>query len=381
MTGSIQIKKGRYYTVIIVPDSKGGKKKKWETTGLPIKGNKRNAEQILKERIAKYEAQADILPVKDIPFHQFMVEWLDMMKMQIEPNTYYTYSLIVNNTIVPYFKTSGVKLRDLQTIHIQKFYNKRMKDGVSANTVKKYHANIHKALNYAVKLRMIPYNPASMVELPKRQKFVGKYYTEEETRKLLAAVRGDKLETPILFAVTYGLRRSEILGIKWNAIDFKNMTVAIQHTVVGNGTNQKRADKTKNKSSFRTLPLSAGLTQYLRQIQKQQDENRQTFGNQYDKSGYVCCWEDGRVIQPDYLTKGFYKVAEQHGLERIRFHDLRHSAASMLISEGFSLKEVSEYLGHSDIGITANTYGHLQYKSKVNMSNRMDEILLQEQPL
>ena len=101
------------------------------------------------------------------------------------------------------------------------------------------------------------------------------------------------------------------------------------------------------------------------------------FRNEYDTSGYVCCREDGRVIQPDYLTKQFYKVAEACGLERIRFHDLRHSAASMLIAEGFSLKEVSEFLGHCDIGTTANIYGHLQYKSKVNMNNRMGEILLQ----
>lgn len=379
MTGSVQIKKGRYYTVIWVPDGNGGTKAKWESTRLTVKGNKRKAEQILKERLAKYEAQPDILPVKDIPFHQFMVEWLDMMKMQVEPNTHHTYSLIVNNIIVPHFKRTGTSLQNLQTIHIQKFYNKRMKDGVSANTVKKYHANIHKALNYAVKLRMIPYNPASMVELPKRQKFVGKYYTEEQTRKLLAAVRGDKLETPILFAVTYGLRRSEVLGIKWDAIDFGNKTITIRHTVVGNGKHQQRADKTKNKSSFRTLPLSAGMAQYLRQIQERQNKNRQTFGNQYDKSGYVCCWEDGRVIQPDYLSKGFYKLSEQCGLERIRFHDLRHSAASMFIAEGFSSKEVSEYLGHCDIGTTANIYGHLQYKAKVNMSNRMDELLLQEE--
>lgn len=377
MTGSVQVKKGYLYTVIYVPDETGSTKQKWESTGLKEYGNKRKADNILQERIAKYKELKDIVLVKSTPFYRFMEEWLEVVKLQVEPNTHYSYSLLVNNNIVPHFKTVGVTLQDLQTIHIQRFYNKKMKDGVSASTVKHYHANIHKALNYAVKLRMIPYNPASMVELPKRKKFVGKYYTEEETRKLLAAIHGDKLETPILFAVTHGLRRSEVLGIKWDAIDFKNKTVTIRHTVVGSGQHQKRADKTKNKSSFRTLPLPDSLVQYLEQLRQRQDENKTTFGNKYDNSGYICCWEDGHVIQPDYLSKGFYKLAEQCGLERIRFHDLRHSAASMLISEGFSLKDVSEYLGHGDIGTTANIYGHLQYKSKVNMSSRMDEMLLQ----
>ena len=318
----------------------------------------------------------DILPLNDMPFYQFMEEWLDVAKLQIESNTHYTYSLLVNNTIVPYFKAIGVKLQDLQTIHIQRFYNKKMKDGVSASTVKHYHSNIHRALNYAVKLRMIPYNPASMVDLPKRKKFVGKYYTEEQTRTLLKAVEGTLIETPVLFAVMFGLRRSEALGIKWDAVDFDNKAVAIKHTVVGSGKYQVRADKTKNKSSYRTLPLPDNLAQYLQCVQQRHNEMKTIFRNEYDKSGYVCFREDGKVIQPDYLTKQFYKVAEACGLERIRFHDLRHSAASMLIAEGFSLKEVSEFLGHCDIGTTANIYGHLQYKSKVNKSNRMGEILL-----
>ncbi|MDL2327645.1 site-specific integrase [Ruminococcaceae bacterium OttesenSCG-928-A11] len=330
----------------------------------------------MKERLVRYESQRDIVPTQDMLFSQFMLDWLEVVKVQVEPNTYNTYKLVVENLIAPYFKATGVKLQKLQAIHIQKFYSKKLRDGVTANTVKHYHANIHKALNYAVKMRMLPYNPASMVELPKKKKYVGKCYTEEQTKKLIAAVKDTNIETAILFAVSYGLRRSEVLGIKWDAIDFNNKTVTIKHTVVGNGKHQVRADKTKNKSSFRTLPLIAGVEQHLLQIKAHQEALRNEFGNKYKGEGYVSTWDDGSLIQPDYLTKQFYMVCENIGLERIRFHDLRHSAASMLLAEGFSLKEVSEFLGHCDIGTTANIYGHLQYQSKVNMGNRMNEMLL-----
>lgn len=230
-----------------------------------------------------------------------MEEWLDVIKTQVEPITYNGYKLIVQNQIVPYFKSQKVSLQDLQTIHIQKFYAKRLKDGKSGNTIKHYHANIHKALNYAVKIRLISDNPARFVELPKSEKFVGSTYSDNQVKRLLELIKGTEIETAILLAVSYGLRRSEIIGLKWSAINFDRGTIEIKHTVTGGGKNLICADKTKNKSSYRTLPIIAGIDKYLLKLKQSQQEIKSIMGNTYTDSDYVCVWNDGRLILPNHF--------------------------------------------------------------------------------
>ncbi len=192
---------------------------------------------------------------------------------------------------------------------------------------------------------------------------------------LVNAVKDTELETPILLALAYGLRRSEIIGIKWDAIDFKQKTITIKHTVTGAGKNLICADKTKNASSYRTLPLLEGVEKYLLELQEHNKEMRKLFGNAYNKNDYVCTWNDGRLVLPDHLSSKFKTIIKEVELPNIRFHDLRHTVASLLLADGYSLKEISELLGHCSIGITANIYGHLQYKAKIDMGKSMESKL------
>lgn len=373
MTGSIQEKKGYLYTVIYVKNSVGKSIPKWQSTGLTAKGNKRRAEQILRERITEYEQKSAIL-TKNITFVDFMRQWLEVIQSQVKESTFNQYKRIVENSIIPFFGPMNIALQNLEPIHIQQYYKSKVDEGLSGNTVKHHHANIHKALQYALKLNWIAYNPADRVELPKVKAFTGNFYNDEQIKELLNQIKGDVIETPVLLAATYGLRRSEALGLQWGAVDFERHTITIKHTVVPNRHGLICADTTKNKTSTRTLQMLPFIEEHLKRIRARQKQMQETLPYSYIKSDYVCTWNNGSLIQPDYLSRHFKSFLQRKGLPLIRFHDLRHSSASLLIANGCSLKEVGEWLGHSCI-TTTNRYAHLQYQATVNMANIVNERL------
>ena len=241
----------------------------------------------------------------------------------------------------------------------------------------RYHANIHKSLRYAVKLDLIPSNPADKVERPKKDHFVGSFFDADEVNKLFEVSKGTKLELPILFGAFYGLRRSEAIGLKWDAIDFENDTIVIRHTVTSVNLDDKHvldaADTTKTKSSMRTLPLVPFVKERLLAVKAEQDNNRRLCGKSYNKkyAGYVYINEIGDLIKPHYVTEQFPKLLEANGLRRIRFHDLRHFSASLMLANGVPMKQIQEWLGHSDFSTTANIYAHLDYSSKLTSADAM----------
>ena len=168
----------------------------------------------------------------------------------------------------------------------------------------------------------------------------------------------------------YGLRRSELLGLQWDSLDFAQNTLTIKHTVVKyDGIHEK--DKTKNASSRRTFPLVPDISELLRQLREREQANRELFGKEYHESPYIFKWDDGRPFKPDYVGQRFATLLTQHGLPHIRFHDLRHSCASLLIAQGFGLKDVQEWLGHADITMTANIYAHLDIKRKQSIADSL----------
>jgi len=241
---------------------------------------------------------------------------------------------------------------------------------LSATTVLKIHANVRKALQYAVKMNMIPYNPADRVEKPKKQKYNASFYNEDQINALLEKLKGEPLYPAVLLSAFYGLRRSEVLGLKWQYVDLKAGTLTICNTVVEYDTVIEKK-RTKTASSTRTLPLIPAVADYLRGLKLQQAKDRMFFGNSYSDNDFVCKRKDGSTFRPNYLTERFNRLIKRYGLPHIRFHDLRHSAATMLLANGFSLKEIQEWLGHADIGTTSNIYAHVQYKAKEDMAKSM----------
>ena len=379
-SGHLSEKNGYFYAVLSYTDALGKRKTKWIATGLPVKGNKKRAEEMLSIERMKFVPPDQIRNDDGILFADFLEQWLEIVKSTVTVVTYSSYSTAVKGIIAPYFRKKGIRLKDLTPMDIQDFYLDRLKH-VSANSVIHYHANIHKALKYAVKLDMIPLNPADKVERPRRVEFTGSFYDANEMKALLEASKGTKLEIPIMLAAYYGLRRSEVLGLKWDAVDFERNTITIKHTVTECSVDGKvilvKQDRTKTKSSMRTLPLVSAVRDRLIALMAEQDENRRLCGKSYikDFAGYICLNEIGDIIKPGYVTNCFGKLLTDNGLRKIRFHDLRHSCASLLLANGVPMKQIQEWLGHSDFSTTANIYSHLEYSSKLDSANSISQSL------
>ncbi len=366
VSGHLRERNGTYYTILNYVDKDGKRKTVSKSTGLPVKGNKKRAEDLLiKERYELLDKlnRSGISIKSEESFTRFLAEWLEIIKPTVEITTYSGYSLGVKNKIIPYFDKvhPGLKLTDLTPKMIQDYYTYEMKvNKVSPNTVIHRHANIHKALQYAFKVGMIDYNPADRIERPKKEPFETEPYNAKELTELFEKVKGTNLELGVLLAAFYGLRREEAVGLKWKSIDFEKKTITIKSVVTEAYVDGKitlvEKDRTKTKSSFRTLPLVPQFEDFLKKLKAEQEHNREICGSYYNKDfiDYVYVNQVGDIMKPGYITQQFPKFLEKHGLRKIRFHDLRHSCATLLFTNGVSLKDIQAWLGHSDISTTSN---------------------------
>ena len=380
IAGHLQIKNDNYYMVLNYTDANGKRRQPWIPTGLPAKGNKRRAEKLLLDTRKSFvppvvsKENEDIS--SDMLFADYMELWLEIIRSSVEKTTFSSYTQMVKGKSAPYFRNTGLTLDGIQAKHTQSFYLHELKT-VSPGTVIHYHANIHKALKYAVKMDLIPFNPADKVERPKKHRYIADYYRQEELERLLEASKDHPYSLLIQMTAFYGLRRSEALGLKWDAIDFERDTITIKHIVTNAKIDGKCeivcADRAKTKSSLRSLPLVSNIREKLLALREQQKENRRLCGRSYIKEylEYVCVNEIGDLIKPHYVTESFPKLLKAKGMRQIRYHDLRHSCASLLLANGVPMKQIQEWLGHSDFSTTANIYAHLDYSSKLTSADAM----------
>ena len=379
VAGHLREQNGYFQMVLSFKDEAGKRKTKSISTGLPIKGNKRRAEAMLMEMRKNFEngiVTKDIAQKGDILFADFLLDWLEMMRNSLEVTTYASYAKAIKNRIAPYYYEKQIKLKDLIPKDIQDYYQYGLNvEKVSANTVIHRHANIRKALQYALRTGLIDYNPADRVERPRKEKYHAAIYNDQELDILFKIVKGKKIELAIILGAFYGLRRSEVVGLKWDAIDFERKTLTIKHTVTEVTLDGKvlvvDKERTKTKASHRTLPLVAPFEELLYRMKAEQERNRKLCGGVYCTKylDFIYVDELGERIKPNYITQHFSIVIKNNGLKKIRFHDLRHSCASLLYANGVSLKEIQEWLGHSDISTTSNIYTHLDYSTKISSAN------------
>ena len=378
VAGHLTLKNGRYYAVLNYRNAGGQRKTKWIALGLPEKGNKRKAEAELARLRAEFEPPKEVGDLSsDMLFADYLLEWLEIAKGRLAVATYSSYAAMIKKPVGPYFRQRNLTLRELEARHLQMFYSEMLRK-VKPNTVIHYHAIIHSALKYAVKTDMLVQNVADKVDRPKKNSFQPVFLSAEEMQKMFEALRGTKLELPVLVAAFYGFRRGEVLGLKWDAIDFERGTISVIRTVTTITLDGKQTEieqqSAKTKSSLRTLPLIGSFREYFLQVKEAQELNKQICGNCYNHEydGFVFVDELGERMRANYLTSAFPKFLESHGLRRMRFHDLRHSCASLLLANGVPLKHIQEWLGHSDFTTTANIYAHLDYKSKITSAQAME---------
>lgn len=377
-TGNLRVKRGIWQMVFEYQDATGQRRQKSESTGLPEKGNKRRAQQMLDKRLEELSQQRTAaLEARNVLFLTFMSSWLDdVMAYKIRANTLSQYKMILNGYIAKYEPFHGVKLQNVTPALIQSFYNAELNAGLSSSTIRKHHSNIHKCLDYAVRLGLIANNPSAQTELPAKQKYTGaKAFTPEQTKGLLELFQGDPLEVPVYLTATYGLRRSEVCGLRWDAVDFEAGSIHVRHTAVVDNGNIIYANNTKTATSNRMLPLTQSMRSYLLEVKNRQEEDKKLLGNGYTDSGYICVQRDGTPINPDFVTHHFQRMLKKAGLPVIRFHDLRHSAVYALRKGGCDAKDIQAWLGHSDITTTLNVYGHVLNGDMDRLGQVMDRLL------
>ena len=426
VSGHIAAKKGWLYCVLNIPNADGVCKPKWIATHLKEKGNKTAAKNMLPGIRAEWTKKAYLAThelvetknsqgttvyqkaeeVKRVPlFHELLDEWLEykyklatnqaLAKRTIELNTYSGYEMNVRNPVGPYFKELAIPINELTKEIIERFYEIQLVEKKKVvSTVKHYHAVIHGALEYAIDQKLLTSNPASRIFFPQEEKFKGDYYTIEEVMTLFEKVKGTKLEMPVVLAAFYGLRRSEVLGLKWNAFNFTNNVFSIRHTVTSCEAKGKKhliaKDRGKSKKSRRSLPLVPFIRDWLLEMKEQQAHNRKLCGRSYNKKylDYLCVDPLGDLIHPDYVSSAFPNMLKKYGLRHIRFHDLRHTCAALLAANKVPIEDIMDWLGHSDIKITSEFYLHLEYYAKVSsavslqstfQSNAVSQILLGKQ--
>ena len=402
------IKNGKQYVVFDFKDDNGDRKRKWVSTGLSEKCSQKEQNAKVKaivsafykeylsgkatkakhKRVDRTAVSAEVLAkgagmkAGGVLFVDFLSHWLETVKPTIAYTTYSNYMGCIQK-VKTYFseKYPELLLCEITPLMIQQFYNDMYNCGLTGNTIKHYHANIHKALKYAVKMDMLDSNPADKVELPKIEKFKANFYNKDELNKLLEVFKGDRMELVVHIAAYYGLRRSEVIGLKWDAIDFENKTIKICRKVTsrnGSGHEEIMVDNTlKTEASERTLPLIPHIERMLREQQQKEEMYSKLLKSNFDRTyeGFVCRDSYGKLITPNFVSDHFKIMIKKYGLRKLRFHDLRHSCASLLLANGESMKAIQDWLGHSTFNVTANFYSHLDYSSRISSAETIARVL------
>lgn len=394
ITGSVQINKGYYFIVFNMYNEYGKRKPEWHSTGLKVDNNERKnnqirkqAEKMLNEELVRVNAEnsfsnklntiAKNSKYSNMLFSDYMLEWLENIKPKVVQSTYIGYEQVVKGRLCPYFKSKKIKLIDLRPRDIQDFINYLYKQRLKGSTIAHYTSNMNTALKEAVIAEIIPSNPMDRIESVKKEVYIPEFYTDDELIELIEVIKTQKLELPLTLGIIYGLRREEILGLTWNAIDFKNKSITIRKTV-GRGkydgvTQFLIKDIPKNKSSYRTLPMFDFIADLLKKYKEKYKLNEKIFGNTYitDYKDFICLMDNGELVKPDYVDRTFSRILKENGFRHIRLHDLRHSCATLLLRNGVPLPEIQKWLGHSNI-ITTQRYSHLDQNDKSIPANMIE---------
>jgi integrase len=317
----------------------------------------------------------------DTPLFSYLTSWLAMVKATIQPTTYRSYSNMINGKIKKWFDKPNITLGSITGRQINQFYQSFFDDGLKANTAIHYHSVLHKAFKHAVKNDMILVNPCEKADRPKKNKFRGKYYSQEELQTLLALSKDDIIYIPIVLAAYYGLRRSEVIGLCWSRVDFERKIIRIELKAIdtSQGRNEEPvlSDIMKNESSRRSLPLIPEVEEILTEHKQKQEMYQKLFKKGYNKKNLdvICTDPQGNILRLDYVTDHFRALLAKYGLRCIRFHDLRHTCASLLIANKVNLKAIQEWLGHSTFSTTADIYAHLDWAAKEESADVISRIL------
>lgn len=357
MRGSV-IKRGDKYGIVydVGRTTSGKRKQKWES-GFKTK---KEAEATLAKRIYEIE-NGCFIDYKSQKLSEYLQDWLIQHAPNVTPSTYRGYATNVHSHIIPVI--GNVLLNQLKPVHVQKLYARKLEQGLSSTSVLYIHRVLHKALNQAVKMEIVHRNVADLVDPPRKRKFQAQILNESEVALLLSEAKDTPLYTPILLAVTLGLRRGEVLGLRWDDIDFSNNTITVRQTLAYEKGKSFFAD-TKTDASRRSILISASLINYLQNLLKNSMHHETVVSD-----------KEGKPLNPNYMDRLFKQLLSKCGIKPIRFHDLRHTNATMMLKNNIPAKVASRRLGHSTIGITMDLYSHVLSEMQEDASKIFDKMI------
>jgi integrase len=350
--GSITKRKdGRYVARYVVYTAKGPKRK-----NIYAKTRKEAAEKLS-------TVQADlnkgvVYDDENLTLGEYLDSWLKGSVLgTVRQSTYDRYEIAVRVHLKP--ALGRIKLSKLTAAKVSTFYQEKRNEGCADSSINKLHVTLHKALDQAAKWQMIPRNVCEVVDSPRPSSDEIRPLSTEETKRLLEAAKGDELEAVYILAVHTGMRQGEILALKWTDVDLENFTISVRRTLTKSGTKIVTGE-TKTSKGRRTITLTTEAVSSLREHLDRQLEDMERLGDLYRDNGFVFTTYGGTFINPSNLRRrSFKKLLERAGLPQIRFHDLRHTCATILFKEGKHPKLVQELLGHANVAITLDTYSHV----------------------
>jgi integrase len=304
---------------------------------------------------------------------QFLTQWLENHKSTIRIRSYERYEELVRLHLIPVL--GHHQLQKLMAQHIQVFYTQKLNEGLSPTTVNGIHAVLHKALDDAVRLGLIARNACDAVSPPRRAHFEIQPLSMEQSQQLLAAAKGHPLEALFALALTTGMRRGEILALKWQDINFSQHTLQIRRIFTRRPGNRYIETEPKTEKSRRSILLAPLVVELLKQHKAHQLEAKLKAGETWQERDLVFCTSLGTPMNPSKVVDRFKTLLKQAELPAIRFHDLRHSAATILLSMGTHPKVVQEMLGHNQISMTMDIYSHVLPTMQKDAVSKLNDAL------
>jgi len=307
-----------------------------------------------------------------ISLSKLLEKWLIIKKTSVRPNTYEQYFQIARQHINP--RLGEILLRDLKPHQVQDLYTQKLAEGTSPRTTRLIHSVLHAALNYALKHGRVVRNVSDFVDLPKVPRKEMKTLDDYEVRLLLDVAEDTRLQTLFWIAVTTGMRMGEIAGLKWGDLDWKTGNIHIQRQVQRRKGEGLVFSPPKSASGIRTIKLGKKTIEYLREHRNRQHTERMNAGENWQSHDLIFSTPIGTPLDNSNVNKVYKQCLKKAGLPNIRFHDLRHTAATLMLQEEVNPKVVQERLGHSDISLTLNTYSHVLPSMQEEAAEKMDEL-------
>jgi integrase len=317
--------------------------------------------------------QAAATGAKPMTVGQFLDVWLDRIaKPRIRAQTYKGYEVNVRVHLKP--AIGRIELAKLQAADVQDMIDQKVKEGLAPKSIRYMHGILRNALNRAIRWEYIQRNPAAHVDGPRVEQQEIQPFTREEAQRFLRAIKGDRLEALYTVALTMGLRQGEALGLRWSDVDLDMGYIRINRQL--QRVNHKyELVEPKTARSRRHLAVPQVIIGALRDHKARQDAERDVARRRWHDTNLVFCRPDGYPLSGSVVTHRFQELLEAAGLSRRRFHDLRHSCATLLLAQGVSPRVVMDVLGHSQISLTMNTYAHVLPELRRDAADRMNDLL------